>query len=129
MPSIRPIQAPGTAIPVGHYSQAIVHNGLVFVSGQSPLHIETGKPIVGTIEEQTELSLRNTERILKAAGSSLDRCLQVTIYISKIEDWAAVNATYKRIMGDHRPARAIVPVAPLHHGTGIEIQVIAAVAG
>ncbi|MEO8448545.1 MAG: RidA family protein [Gemmatimonadota bacterium] len=126
MASITPIHAPGTATPVGHYSQAVVHNGLVYVSGQVSADLEAGKPVPGTIDEQTERALRNLERILVAAGSALDRCLQVTVYITKIEDWAAVNAAYKRVMGDARPARAIVPVSRFQPGIDIEIQAIAA---
>ncbi|MBV9217081.1 MAG: RidA family protein, partial [Acidobacteria bacterium] len=59
--------------------------------------------------------------------SSLDRVIQFTIYVSDIELWGQVNAVYSRIMGDHRPARAIVPVKDLHFDTKIEIQAIAAV--
>ncbi|MBM4187640.1 MAG: RidA family protein [Gemmatimonadetes bacterium] len=125
MSAITPIHAPGTVRPVGHYSQAIIANGFVFVSGQLPSDLTTGTPNTGTIEEQTALALANTGRILEAAGSSLARAVQMTIFIARIEDWGAVNQTYARIMGEHRPTRAIVPVSPLHHGTGIEIQCIA----
>ena len=128
MTAITPIQVAGTPRPVGHYSQAIVANGLVFVAGQVPVDIETGKPRVGTIEEQTELVLANTARILAEAGSSLAHAVQMTVFLTRIEDWAAVNGVYARVLGDHRPARAIVPVLPLHHGAGIEIQCIATVA-
>ncbi len=128
MASIRSIQAPGTVRPVGHYSQAIVHDGLVYVSGQVPTDLETGTPRIGTIEEQTEFCLGNVRRILEAAGSGLEYALQMSLFISRIEDWSAINATYARIMGDARPTRAIVPVAPLHYGMGIEIMCVAAVA-
>jgi 2-iminobutanoate/2-iminopropanoate deaminase len=121
------IQVPGTSRPVGHYSQAIVHDGLVFVSGQIPADLETGTPRVGTIEEQTELALGNVRRILEAAGSGLEHAVQMTVYVSDIEHWSRVNAVYARVMGAHRPARAVVPVAPLHYGTAIEIQAIAVV--
>jgi 2-iminobutanoate/2-iminopropanoate deaminase len=129
MSTIIPIHAPGTRTPLGHYSQAVVANGLVFVSGQVPIDLDTGTPQVGTIEEQTALALGNTGRILDAAGSSLAHTVQMTLFISRLEDWGAINATYARIMGDHRPSRAIVPVAPLHHGAGIEIQCIAILPG
>lgn len=129
MPTMTSIHAPGTARPVGHYSQAVRYGGLVFVSGQLPSDLESGTPRLGTIEEQTERSLGNIGRILNAAGTSLEHALQMTIFIARIEDWGAVNATYARIMGNHRPTRAIVPVSPLHHGTGIEIQCIAALPG
>ncbi|MGE0442470.1 MAG: RidA family protein [Gemmatimonadales bacterium] len=126
MPPINRIQAPGTARPVGHYSQAVVHNGLVYVSGQVPSDLATGQPETGPIEQQTERSLGNLATILKAAGSGLEHVLQMTIFISSIDDWPAVNATYARIMGESRPSRAIVPVAPLHYGTAIEIMCVAA---
>jgi 2-iminobutanoate/2-iminopropanoate deaminase len=111
----------------GHYSQAIVHNGLVFVAGQLPFDpADRNKPI-GTIEEQTEQTLRNVEAILRAAGTGLDRVLQMTIYVSDMDLWGAVNSTYAKVMGAHRPARAVVPVKDLHYGYKIEIQAVAAV--
>lgn len=113
--------------PKGHYSPAVEHNGLIFVSGQLPMDLATGEVETGPIEAQTELALRNVETILKAAGSDLSHVLQMTIYISEIELWGKVNETYKKIMGDHRPARAIVPVKDLHFETKIEIQAVACI--
>ena len=113
--------------PKGHYSPAVVHNGLIFVSGQLPWNHATGEIETGSIEKQTELALRNVENILQAAGSDLDHVVQMTIYVSEMDDWDKVNEVYKRILGEHRPARAIVPVKTLHFGTEIEIQAIAAV--
>ncbi len=112
--------------PKGHYSPGIEHNGLVYVSGQLPMTLDTREPFAGEIGEQTELALRNVEAVLKAAGSDLQHVLQMTIYVSDIELWGKVNEVYARIMGDHRPARAIVPVKDLHFDTKIEIQAIAA---
>ena len=124
MQAIETRDAPTAA---GHYSQAIVHNGLVFVAGQLPTDPkDRNNRTVGSIEEQTERTLRNVEAILVAAGSSLDRVLQMTIYISDIELWGGVNAAYSRVMGAHKPARAVVPVKDLHYGYQIEIQAIAA---
>ena len=123
MQSIETRNAPTAA---GHYSQAIVHNGLVYVAGQLPIKPGTTDRVVGNIEEQTEQTLRNVEAILQAAGSALDRVLQMTIYVSDIELWGGVNAAYARVMGAHKPARAVVPVKDLHYGYQIEIQVIAA---
>ena len=111
----------------GHYSQAIVHNGVVYVAGQLPFDPNDRNRPIGSIEEQTEQTLRNVEAILVAAGSGLDRVLQMTIYISDMELWGGVNAAYARVMGGHRPARAVVPVKDLHYGYQIEIQAIAAV--
>jgi reactive intermediate/imine deaminase len=113
--------------PKGHYSPGIVHNGLVFVSGQLPMDLKTREPFVGDIETETELALRNVEAVLHEAGTDLDHVLQMTIYVSDMDLWDAVNKTYAKVMGDHRPARAIVPVKDLHFDTKIEIQAIAVV--
>ena len=110
----------------GHYSQAIVHNGVVYVAGQLPIDPKDKNRPVGSIEEQTERTLRNVEAILVAAGSGLDRVLQMTIFISDIELWGGVNTAYARVLGSHKPARAVVPVNDLHYGYQIEIQAIAA---
>ncbi len=121
------IKLPTAPEPKGHYSPAVVYNGLIFVSGQLPINLETQAIENGSIEAQTELALRNVEMILKEANSDLSHVLQMTIYISDIELWGKVNEIYARIFGDHKPARAIVPVKDLHFGTKIEIQAIAAV--
>ena len=123
------IQPNGQPQPKGHYSPGLEHNGLVYVSGQLPMDLVTRQPFTGSIEEQTELSLRNVEAVLHAAGSRLDHVLQFTIYVSDMELWGRVNETYARVMGEHRPARAMIPVKDLHFGTQIEIQAIAAVKG
>lgn len=111
----------------GHYSQAVVHNGFIFVAGQLAFVPGQKEHRPGSISEQTAQTLRNIEAILVAAGSSLEKVLQMTIYVSDISMWGDVNATFSRIMGSHKPARAIVPVKELHYGYGIEIQAIAAV--
>ena len=98
----------------------------MFVAGQLAIDPETGARLTGSIEEQTEQCLKNIGEILKAAGSDLSRVLKMTVYISDIELWTAVNAVYSRVMGDHRPARAVVPVKDLHYGFKIEIEAIAA---
>ncbi len=121
------IQPENQPTPTGHYSPGIEHHGVVYVSGQLPMSLDTREPFTGSIEEQTELALRNVEHVLKAAGSDLSRVLQMTIYVSDMELWGRVNETYARVMGDHRPARAMIPVKELHFGTQIEIQAIAAV--
>ena len=120
------VYLPDIPKPAGHYSPAIIHNGLVYVSGQLPLDLKTREPFTGAIEGQTELALLNVEAVLDAAGSDLNHVLQMTIYVSDMELWDKVNITYSQVMGEHRPARAIVPVKELHFGTQIEIQAIAA---
>jgi reactive intermediate/imine deaminase len=121
------IQPENQPTPKGHYSPGVEHNGLVYVSGQLPMSLETREPFTGDIGEQTELALRNVEAVLKAAGSDLNHVLQMTIYVSDMDLWDAVNKKYAEVMGEHRPARAIVPVKDLHFGTKIEIQATAAI--
>ncbi|HXG84565.1 MAG TPA: RidA family protein [Pyrinomonadaceae bacterium] len=121
------VQIENAPAPKGHYSPAIVHNGLIYVSGQLPRNATTGAVETGAIEAQTELALRNVEQILLAANSDLNHVLQMTIYVSDMELWDKVNDVYARVFGEHKPARAIVPVRDLHFGTKIEIQAIAAV--
>jgi 2-iminobutanoate/2-iminopropanoate deaminase len=121
------VQVKDAPAPAGHYSQGIIHNGFVFVSGQLAIDPQTGGHLNDSIEAETEAALRNVEKILHEAGSDLNHVVQMTIYISDIELWGAVNAVYAKILGEHRPARAIVPVKDLHYGLKIEIQAIAAV--
>lgn len=89
------------------------------------MSLDTREPFTGDIGEQTELALRNVEAVLQAGGSDLDHVLQMTIYVSDMELWGEVNKKYAEVMGNHRPARAIVPVKDLHFDTKIEIQAIA----
>lgn len=124
---MKPISPPNTPPPAGHYSPGIVHNGFVFVSGQLPVVPGQAERRVGSIEEQTEQTLRNVGAVLEAGGSSLNKAVQMTIYISDMELWGRVNAAYAKVMGEHKPARAVVPVGPLHYGYQIEIQAIGAV--
>jgi 2-iminobutanoate/2-iminopropanoate deaminase len=112
--------------PGGHYSQAVVYNGLVFVAGQLAIDPRTGEKRLGSIEEQTEQVLKNVGEILKAANSDLSRVLKLTVYISDINLWGAVNEVCARVLGEHRPARAVIPTGELHYGFLIEIDAVAA---
>ena len=123
---MNPIQPENQPQPKGHYSPGVEHNGLIYVSGQLPMSLDSREPFAGDIETQTELALRNVEAVLKAAESDLQHVIQMTIYVSDMEMWDVVNKKYAEVMGEHRPARAIVPVKDLHFGTKIEIQAIAA---
>ena len=121
------ISTAAAPMPAGHYSQAVVHGGFVFVAGQLPIDPADPSRQVSTIEEQAEIALGNVAAILNAAGSGMDRVVQMTVYVSDVSLWGKVNAVYARVMGDHRPARAVVPTRELRHGLMIEIQAIAAV--
>jgi 2-iminobutanoate/2-iminopropanoate deaminase len=123
---IKRIDTPNAPKPAGHYSQATVYNGLVFVAGQLSIDPATGAHKTGNIEEQTEQALNNVHAILQAAGSDWDRVLKINISVADINLWEAVNKVYARVLGDHRPARAVIPTGPLHHGFLIEIEAIAA---
>jgi 2-iminobutanoate/2-iminopropanoate deaminase len=119
-------QAPG---PAGHYSQAVVHRDTVYVAGQLPIDPDDPQSPPGDAAHQTRRALDNVRLILEAAGSGLDRVLQMTLYVSDISHWPDVNGAYAEMMGSHRPARAVVPTRDLHYGYLVEIQAIAAVGG
>lgn len=121
------IQTASAPLPAGHYSQAVVHNGLVFVSGILPITAEGTKLTDANIELQTLQVLQNLEAILHAAGASKATVLKTTVYVSDIEDWPKINPIYAAFFEQHRPARAIVPVGTLHYGLNIEIEAVAAV--
>jgi 2-iminobutanoate/2-iminopropanoate deaminase len=122
---IKRINTPNAPTPAGHYSQATVYNGLVFVAGQLSI-LPNGEHKFGSIEDQTEQALRNVHEILKAAGSDWDRVLKINISVADINLWDGVNKVYSRILGEHRPARAVIPTGKLHYEFLIEIEAIAA---
>ena len=123
---MHPIATDTAPAPAGHYSQGMIHGGLVFVSGQLPIDPETGNPRIGSIEEQTRLAIANVAGVLEAAGSRLDRVIKTTVYVSDIDLWGRVNRVYAECFGEHRPARAVVPTRDLHFGCQVEIEAVAA---
>ena len=120
------IQSPDLPPANGHYSQAISHNGLLYISGQLPIDPKTRQPPVG-ISAQTELVLFKLKTVIESGGSRLDQVIQVRIYISDISLWDTVNDIYTEFFGDHKPVRAIVPTRELHFGCLIEVEAVAAV--
>lgn len=119
------IETKNAPLPKGHYSQAIVHGGLVYVSGQLPVNPQTGENINGSIEHQTRQVISNIKVILESTRSDLSKVLKCNIFISDVEYWGEVNKIYAEFFGNHRPARSIVPVNELHYGFKIEMDVIA----
>lgn len=113
------------AIPQGHYSQAVVHNNIVYVAMQLAIDPQNG-PQPGSPEEQTVVALKNVKNILEATGSNLNRVLRVTVYISDISLWTEINEVYSEIFGNHKPARGVVPVNKLHLGMDVGFEVTAA---
>jgi 2-iminobutanoate/2-iminopropanoate deaminase len=126
MSAIERILTPDAPKPAGHYSQAVCHGDLVFVSGQLPVTLD-GKIIAEkSFEEQARLALDNLLAIVKAAGSSPERVLKVTVFLAGVEYWPKFNAIYAQAFGEARPARSVVPVPALHYGCLIELEAIAA---
>ena len=118
--------SPSTVVtPRGHYSPAVVHNGIIYVAGQLPLN-QNGEPQLNSIAEQTRQCMHNIEQILIASNSSLSHIIKVNIFVSDIANWPAINTEYARIMGSHKPARIVIPCNTLNYGCGIEIDCIAA---
>ena len=107
------------------YSQAIRLGDLVFVSGQLPLDPGTGRMVGATIEEQTEQVFANLRAILEKAGSSLDRVVKTTVFLTSLADFPGMTEVYRRHVGAMPPARSTVPVGAFPDGALIEIEAIA----
>ena len=123
---MRSISTPNAPAARGHYSQAVVHGDLVYVAGQLPIDPADPGGRLESFEAQARQVLANVAAILDAAGSSLDRVLKATVYITDLAHWPQFNAIYAQALGAHRPARTVVPVAGLHYGYLVEMDVIAA---
>ena len=111
---------------IGPYSQAVVANGTVYVSGQLAFIPETGKLLEGTVGEMTTQSLKNIQAILAAAGCTMADVVKTTIFLSDMNDFAEVNAAYAVFFPENPPARACVQVARLPRDAKVEIEAIAA---
>ena len=111
----------------GHYSQAMVHGETVYVSGQLGRGPRMSDEEAGDITAQTRRALAAVKAIVLAAGSDMSHVLKMTVYVSDVALWPAVNAEDEKALGVHRPARAIVPTNALHFGALVEIDAIAAV--
>jgi len=122
---MHPISTPHAPEAAGHYSQAIKHLGLVFVSGQLPLDPVTRNVVPGGIEAQVRQTIENVKQILLAAGSDLNGVLKSTIFITDEKYWPDVNRVYAECFGNHKPARAVIPCGELHYGALLEMEVIA----
>lgn len=109
----------------GHYAQAVIHDSMIFLSGQFSVNPETGEKKFGTIEEETLQVLKNMDFILQSLGSSKEKVLKVTLYISDLSQWDNVNRVYGEFFGNHYPARTIAAVSQLHFGFQVEADVIA----
>jgi 2-iminobutanoate/2-iminopropanoate deaminase len=110
---------------VGPYSQAIKVGPWLFLSGQIPIDPATNQVISGSIDQQTELVLKNAEKVLEAAGATLANVVKTTLFLTNIEDYPRINSMYARFFPYAPPARSAVQVARLPKDVGIEIEMIA----
>jgi len=118
-------QTDKAAVTGGPYSQAIIHNGIIYVSGQGAVDPQTNEIKLGTVEEEAGLALENLRIILQEAGSSLDKVLTVTVYLLDIAEYARFNEVYKKYFKENRPARTCIQAGSLPFDTRIEITATA----
>ena len=110
---------------IGPYEQGIKFNGFLFTSGQIALDPATGKLIEGDISVQTRRVLENLQAVLEAGGSSLDRVVKATVYLTDLSTFAQMNEVYAEYLGHVKPARSTVGVASLPRGASVEIDLVA----
>lgn len=120
---ISTVAAPGA---IGPYSQAIRANGFVFASGQLPIDPATGAFVPGGVSEQAEQALQNLRAVLAAAGCGLENVVKTTVFLTDMNDFAAVNAVYAHFFTADCPARSAVQVGALPKGALVEVEAIAA---
>jgi 2-iminobutanoate/2-iminopropanoate deaminase len=112
--------------PKGPYSQAVIHNGLLYLSGQIPIDPETGILVKGGIEQETKTVLNNIRIIIEEAGAQMKDVLKVNCYLANLDDFESFNMAYKEFFSEDPPARTTFQVARLPLGVRIEIDAIAA---
>ena len=115
------------AIPGGPYCQAIIYNGIIYLSGQGPIDPQTNQVVHGTIEQETELSMENIRIILEEAGSSLSKVLQITAYLLNMREYGRFNEVYRRYFPEEPPARTCIQAARLPFDIRVEISAIACI--
>jgi 2-iminobutanoate/2-iminopropanoate deaminase len=110
---------------IGPYSQGIIANGFVFVSGQLPVEPSTGNIISDDVGDQTSQSIKNISNILQASGSSLEKLVKTTVYLKDMNDFAAMNEAYSKffINNDNKPARACIEVSRLPKDINVKVEI------
>lgn len=122
---INAVNAETLTSPAGHYHHAACAGGLVFLSGLLPI-TPRGRKLTGeSFDVQAEQVFRNMDCVLSACGCDKTRLVQVRAYLSDVGLWPRFDQLYARWMGDHRPARCVVPVPALHFGLDLEIEAVA----
>ncbi len=120
------VTAEGAPEAAGPYSHAVVSNGLVFLSGQTPIDPGTGRLVEGPIGDQTRRCLDNLAVVAAAAGAQLSDAVRVGIYVTDISTFKDVNEAYGAYFGEHPPARSTIGVAALPLGAEVEIDMVLA---
>lgn len=121
----RVIQTDNAPKAIGPYSQAIRSGDMIYCAGQIALDPATGKLVEGDITAQTERALANLSNVLQAAGSSLERIVKTTVFLTNFDDFQAMNKVYAGFFTDQPPARSTVQVSRLPAGSLVEIEAIA----
>ena len=119
------VQAPAAGMPVGPYSQAVIADGWIFVSAEKGVNPDTGKIVHGGVPAETDQTLKNIRTILEAAGSSLNDVVRCVVYMTDIEQFAAMNEVYAGFFPKNPPARTTVGVAALPLGLQVMIEATA----
>jgi|SRR5271163_3449410 len=120
------VEAPGAPAAIGPYSHAVRSGGLLFCSGQIPLDPASGELLGATPAEQARQCLENLQAVCAAAGVTLDRAVRLTVYMTDLGEFAAVNEVYGSFFGADPPARVTVGVAALPKGAYVEIDAVVA---
>nr|WP_317403177.1 RidA family protein [uncultured Helicobacter sp.] len=124
MENTQPISTKNAPQAIGPYSQAYIHNGLIYTSGQIALTPQ-GEFIDGDITAQSTQVLQNLKAILESAGSSLQKVIKTSVFLSDMEHFNALNAVYAEFFGSHKPARSTIAVKTLPKNALVEIECIA----
>lgn len=124
--SIKTIYTKNAPEAVGPYSQGVVLENLIFTSGQLPVDMSTGELVKNDIKRETSLCLQNLNAVLNEEGTSLDKAIKLTIFITDMNDFPQINEAYAEFFQEHKPARSCVQVSRLPKDARIEIEAIVA---
>ncbi|KAL4399063.1 organonitrogen compound deaminase [Malassezia pachydermatis] len=124
--SYKTVSTPNAPSAIGPYSQAVIHNGTVYVSGCIPFDPQTMQCVEGGIEAQAQRALDNLFAVVKASGSEPSKVLKTTVFLKDMNDFTKVNAIYEKAFAPYKPARSAVEVARLPRDVLVEVECIAA---
>ncbi len=127
MGELRTVHTADAPEAIGPYSQAIVTEGWIFVSGQIPIDPATGELVAGDIGVQANRVLENVRAVVETAGGAMESVVKTTVYLDDMDNFGRVNEIYARHFGEARPARATIEAGGLPRGVAVEIDVIARV--